>query len=202
MKAYFVNEIFYSIQGEGVRAGMPALFLRFAGCNLRCTKAAQGFDCDTDHAKGFKLTVQEILAELAKAGDGRGCDYVILTGGEPALQLDDELVHELQDAGYYLGIETNGTKALRWPLAWVTISPKRGTEIHQRIADEVKIVLGPGQVPPVELITRIRSDNWLVSPAFNGPNVDPEALKWCVQFCLERPEFRLSVQQHKLWGVR
>src|SRR5512147_1549241 len=98
MNTYRINEIFYSLQGEGVRAGTPALFLRFAGCNQVCTTDTVGFDCDTDHAAGRDMDLAQIVTSLRKAGPG--CEWVVLTGGEPALQVDRELIYGLHAAGY------------------------------------------------------------------------------------------------------
>ena len=107
MKTYAVNEIFYSLQGEGVRAGEPSLFLRFAGCNLTCKVETHGFDCDTEFVSSRKLTADEIVNEL-RALTPR-CKWVILTGGEPGLQVDRELIDRLHDEGFQLAIETNGS---------------------------------------------------------------------------------------------
>jgi organic radical activating enzyme len=198
VKQYLVNEIFYSLQGEGVRAGTPNLFLRFARCNLACAQETHGFDCDTEFVSGRWLGVEEIAAELgALAPD---CRWVVLTGGEPALQVDAELIDALHAAGYRLAIETNGSVALPAELDWVTVSPKVAEHaIRQRRADEVKYVRGYGQAIPE---TVVEADHYLVSPAFDGSDLDRRTLDWCIRLVKENPPWRLSVQQHKLWGVR
>ena len=198
MEKYRINEIFYSVQGEGVRAGCPSLFLRFSKCNLLCTVASHGFDCDTEFESGDDLTTGEIVAALVDlSGD---CRWVVLTGGEPGLQVDDELVDALHCAGYRLAIETNGTVALPSGLDWVTVSPKVPEEaLRQRQADEVKYVRAAGQGIPE---TVVRADHYLISPAFDGDVLRPETLAWCLELVRRNPGWRLSVQQHKGWGVR
>lgn len=198
MKSYRINEIFYSLQGEGVRAGCPSLFLRFSKCNLACTVESHGFDCDTEFESGREMSLQEIIAEL-KASSQR-CGWVVLTGGEPALQVDADLIDALHEAGYKLAIETNGTLPLPEGLDWVTVSPKiEETAIRQRRANEVKYVRVNGQEIPE---TVVEADHYLISPAFEGLRLDPRTLDWCLQLVQRNPPWRLSVQLHKLWGIR
>jgi 7-carboxy-7-deazaguanine synthase len=202
---YLVNEMFYSLQGEGVRTGTSNLFLRFARCNLRCDVEASsvspgGWRCDTEFDSGRRMTTTEILAtahDLAPA-----CRWIIFTGGEPSLQLDAALVHCLQDAGYYLAIETNGTKNLdALALNWICVSPKTAEHtLRQLTAHEVKYVRCAGQGLPVP---RIRAQHYLISPAFEPDgSVLPETVRWCVQLCKDHPPWRLSVQTHKWLQVR
>lgn len=197
MKRFMVKEIFHSIQGEGVRAGTAAVFVRFAGCNLACNVAEHGFDCDTDFVGGTSYTIGELLDEVRHLAAG---GWIILTGGEPALQLDQSLVDVLHAAGYRLAIETNGTRTLPRGLDWVCVSPKPGASVSPYIeADEVKYVLGAGQEPGPQ-VSRI--EHRLVSPAFKGDEADPDAVAWCVEWVLAHPEWRLSYQLHKALGVR
>ncbi len=198
MERYVVNEIFYSLQGEGVRAGTPNLFLRFARCNLACKVETHGFDCDTEFESGRPMTIPEIREELTVLS--ADCRWVVLTGGEPALQVDRELIDALHDAGYQLAVETNGSVALPTGIDWVTVSPKVAEHaIRQRTAREVKYVRGYGQAVPR---TVVEAEHYLISPAFDGPAVDPRTLDWCIQLVRQNPPWRLSVQQHKLWQVR
>lgn len=198
MKNYRINEIFYSLQGEGVRAGSPSLFLRFSKCNLLCTVETHGFDCDTEFESGRDLTIDEILAELA--GLSADCRWIVLTGGEPALQLDTALIDALHQAGYKLAIETNGTVALPDGLDWITVSPKvPETSIKQRTADEVKYVRAVGQPIPE---TVVEATYRLISPAFEDDRLSQETLDWCLELVRSHPDWRLSVQQHKAWGMR
>ena len=198
MKQYAVNEIFYSLQGEGVRAGTPNLFLRFAGCNLTCKQETHGFDCDTEFVSSRKMTIEEIKADLLDLS--RDCKWVILTGGEPALQIDEELVEGLRGDGYKLAIETNGSVELPHGLDWITVSPKVAEHaIRQRTAHEVKYVRGYGQGIPK---TVVQAEHYVISPAFNGMDLDRKTLDWCIRLARENPPWRLSLQQHKLWSIR
>lgn len=198
MDRYLVNEIFYSLQGEGVRAGTPNLFLRLSRCNLACKVETHGFDCDTEFESGRWMNLPEILGEFRQLS--ADCDWVILTGGEPALQVDRELIDILHEAGYKLAVETNGSFELPAGIDWITVSPKVAEHaLRQRRANEVKYVRGHGQAIPK---TVVEADHYLISPAFEGAEVDPRTLDWCIRLCKENPPWRLSVQQHKLWRVR
>jgi 7-carboxy-7-deazaguanine synthase len=202
MMKYVVNEIFYSLQGEGVRAGTPNIFIRFAGCNLKCTVENNGFDCDTEFDSGREMEVDEIRRECERL---TSCKNIILTGGEPALTLERgnrDLTKELKSCGYHLAIETNGTiDVTDWDeIDWVTCSPKVAEHaIKCILAHEVKYVRGYGQAIPR---TCVSAAHKLISPAFNGNTVDHGALQWCVDLVRNNPDWRLSVQQHKLWRVR
>jgi len=198
MKSYRINEIFFSLQGEGARTGQPSLFLRFSKCNLTCKVETHGFDCDTEFESGQDLTVDEILAELKVLT--AECSWVVLTGGEPALQIDRVLIDALHEAGYQLAIETNGTVELPPGLDWVTVSPKVAEHaIRQRVADEVKYVRTYGQALPE---TSVKAEKFWISPAFEGDRVDPRTLEWCVQLVKDNPHWGLSPQMHKFWGLR
>jgi 7-carboxy-7-deazaguanine synthase len=198
MDRYLVNEIFYSLQGEGVRAGTPNFFLRLAKCNLACKVETHGFDCDTEFESGRWMTLPEILEELRQLSEK--CDWIVLTGGEPALQVDREMIDALHAAGYKLAIETNGSVELPAGIDWITVSPKVAEHaIRQRKAHEVKYVRGYGQAVPR---TEVEAEHFLISPAFDGEQLDPRTLDWCIRLCRENPPWRLSVQQHKAWKVR
>lgn len=224
-KTYTVSEIFYSLQGEGVRAGTANVFVRMAFCNLRCDLepgplSPGGFKCDTEFASGRRMTAEEILEEATLIS--RGCRSVIFSGGEPTLQLDAALVglFKARDGGWYTCIETNGTRSLvgyQYPdnpdfrkletfrdmrsiLDWVTVSPKVAEHaIVQRVADELKYVRGYGQGIPKTVVS---APNKLISPAFDGDQPDPRAVRWCIDLVKDNPEWRLSVQQHKGWAIR
>lgn len=194
MKRYLINEIFYSLQGEGVRAGTANLFVRFAKCNLACNVAEHGFDCDTDFEAGDWYERDELLAELQRTAS----TWVLLTGGEPSLQVDRPLIDDIHSVGRKVAIETNGTRPLPRGIDWVCVSPKPGTPIVIPWADEAKHVLAAGQVPE----RRILANHHLVSPAFKGDEIDPDALAWCIDWVRTNPTWRLSCQQHKWWGIR
>ena len=198
VKKYRINEIFYSLQGEGVRAGCPSLFVRFSRCNLQCAVATHGFDCDTEFESGSEMSVEEIVTEVR--GLSRDCQWIVLTGGEPALQVDEALIDALHAAGYRLAIETNGTVALPAGLDWVTVSPKVPEDaLRQRAADEVKYVRAVGQEIPQ---TVVDARHYLISPAFDGDCLRNETREWCLDLVRSHPNWRISVQQHKGWGVR
>jgi 7-carboxy-7-deazaguanine synthase len=199
---YLVNEWFSSLQGEGVRVGEPSLFLRFSKCNMECRTEAGprspgGFDCDTEFESGRWMELEEIVAELHEAGPR--CEWIVLTGGEPALQVDGALIDGLHGAGYRLAIETNGSVELPPGIDWVTVSPKVAEHaIRQRTATEVKYVRCYGQAVPK---TVVKAEHYLISPAFNGADLDARTLDWCIRLCKEHPPWRLTVQQHKLYGI-
>lgn len=195
---YTINEIFHSLQGEGVRAGTANLFLRFTGCNETCRQETHGFDCDTEFASGRQMTLAEILDEFNALTPH--CAWVILTGGEPALQVDRELIDGLHAAGYRLAIETNGSIELPAGIDWITVSPKVAEHaVRQRIAHEVKYVRGHGQGIPR---TVVQAEHKLISPAFDGSGLDARTLEWCIRLVKENPEWRLSIQMHKAWRIR
>lgn len=204
MKSYRINEIFYSIQGEGGRTGEPSIFIRFTGCNLRCAKEPSdrspgGFDCDTEFESGRPMTDAEILAEVQRVGGA--CRWIVFTGGEPALQLTPELVRMFQKEKYQCAIETNGTIDIsELGLDWVCVSPKVAEHaIRQTAAHEVKYVRNVGQAIPR---TRVRAELKYISPAFDAQGLDADTLFWCIELVKENPEWRLSVQSHKAWRVR
>lgn len=212
MKTYVVNELFWSPQGEGMRAGQMSVFIRFTGCNLRCRMeqaedSPGGFDCDTEFASGRKMTPDEIVAEsrgLVGKPDRWFADHhawVVFSGGEPSLQLDSELVESLHAAGFKCAIETNGSRDVSGlNLDWITVSPKVAEHaVRQLSADEVKYVRGYGQAIPKPAC---KATHQLISPAFDGWALDPKAVEWCLKLIKEEPEWRLSMQQHKAWNVR
>lgn len=194
MTTYAIAEIFYSLQGEGARAGCPSVFVRFAGCNLACPW------CDTDFGMKMRLTADQLVDEIRAVGGQ--CLWVVLTGGEPALQVNGALISKLKHAGFRIAIETNGTKVLPPGIDWITVAPKPDepkSAVTQTTATEVKYVLRHGKEVPQVVI---RADHYFISPEFDGDKLVPENLQWCIDLCLKNPALRLSVQQHKAWGVR
>ena len=205
-KAYAVNEIFFSLQGEGARAGTPNVFVRFSGCNLRCdlkrwAKSPGGFACDTEFESGRVMSVSAIVGEARLLAPGAGVG-VIFTGGEPALQLDPKLVAAMRKAGFGpLCIETNGTiDVAPLGLDWISLSPKVAEHaVKVKICSEVRYVRAYGQGLPRP---RAKAAHRFISPAFSGDALDRRTLKWCVDLVKAHPEWALSVQQHKSWGIR
>lgn len=201
MKKYKINEIFYSIQGEGVRAGTANVFVRFSACNLKCSADDEfsGFDCDTEFASGRDYTLPDLISEIGFK-DERISRNVILTGGEPSLQVDDELIDALESNGFYIAIETNGTKELPKGIDWICVSPKSAEHtIRQKSAHEVKYVRHAGQGIPKP---SIEADHYLISPAFEGKKLPAENLAHAIKLCKENPQWRLSLQLHNFLGVR
>ena len=215
-KYYRIKEVFLSLQGEGVRAGTLAVFVRFSGCNLQCAKepgprSPGGFDCDTDFKDGTFSSAEGIVRRIERETPVRG--WVVLTGGEPALQLDLPLVATLHDAGFKLAVETNGSLLLPvdcgkegethdrscFPFDWITVSPKvPELELRQKWADEVKYVRAWGQPLPVP---RCEAPVKLLSPASEGLEIVPQNVAWCLHLLMQDPTWRVTVQMHKAWRL-
>lgn len=197
-RQYRVNDVFLTIQGEGVRCGTAAVFVRFTGCNLQCSmepgdKSPGGFDCDTEFESGRSMPLDE-LVDTVKAEAGE-CRWIVLSGGEPGLQTTEELIDAFHAAGFSLSIETNGSVKLPEGLDWVTVSPKVAEHcIRQRTATEVKYVRGYGQALPATVVT---AQYYIISPAFDGQDLNTRNLQWCIQLVKDNPQWQLSLQQHK-----
>jgi len=177
-----INEIFYSLQGEGAWTGTAIIFIRFSGCNLKCDF------CDTLHEEGKIMSDEEILQELKKYP----CKRICLTGGEPSLQLDQTLVDKLKEAGYTLHIETNGTRPLPNGIDWVTVSPKYKKMVLTQ-ADELKIVyLGQNLS---------EWTNWPAKTRFLQP-CSGENIAEVIAYIKAHPEWRLSLQTHKMINIK
>ena len=207
---YSVKELFLTLQGEGVQSGSRAVFLRFAGCNLWSGReqdraSAQCGFCDTDFVGtdgegGGKFGDAEALADSVEAAWGRGGDdrLVVITGGEPMLQLDSALVEALHDRGFRVAVETNGTLAAVEGLDWICVSPKAGTQVVQRSGNELKLVWPQDGIDPAELESW-RFDHFLVQPMDCADG--KAAVDAAIRLAMERPRWRLSLQSHKLVGL-
>ena len=210
---YSVKEIFYTLQGEGGQAGTPAIFCRFAGCNLwtgreqdRASAICQFCDTDfvgTDGTLGGKFATADALAERIlsqwPAGDSHHL-MVVLTGVEHLLQVDEPLIAALHARGFRISVESNGTVAAPEGIDWLCISPKAGAEWVQRSGQELKLVWPqPGfDLQAIEAGTRF--DRYFLQPMDNVLQADNTAA--CIAQCLQRPAWRLSLQTHKLTGIR
>lgn len=195
-----VNEIFYSLQGEGRYTGTPAVFVRFSGCNLRCDF------CDTDHQKGTDMTEAEIIDDVLRYP----AEHIVITGGEPALQITASLLAALKRAGKTIHMETNGTcrldAAVERLVDWITVSPKFGMMPAIQRIDELKVVFDVDHPEYIEKMTDVcltdgecrylqpcdRNDS-----AFNARN-----MKACIEYIKNNPKWKLSLQTHKLLGIR
>lgn len=206
---YAVKEIFYTLQGEGANAGRPAVFCRFAGCNLwsgreadRATAACKFCDTDfvgTDGLNGAKYASAALLvAACAEAAEPNAPTLVVLTGGEPMLQVDQKLIDAFHDEGFEIAIETNGTIAVPAAVDWICVSPKAGTKIVQTSGHELKLVYPQPQLLP-DAVADLDFARRYIQP-MDGPAKDANT-KAAIQFCLENPEWRLSLQTHKLLGI-
>jgi 7-carboxy-7-deazaguanine synthase len=208
---YSVKEVFYTLQGEGLRAGRPAVFCRFAGCNLWTgreedrAKAVCQF-CDTD----FVGTDGTLGGKFAQAGDlalqvaalwpvGKGHRYVVLTGGEPLLQVDNALIEALHAEGFEIAVESNGTVGVPPGIDWICISPKAGAEWIQRSGHELKLVYPqPGLMP--DTIGDPAFDHLLLQP-MDGLQRHSNT-RAAIAYCQANPRWRLSVQTHKVLEIR
>ena len=209
---YAVHEIFYSLQGEGAQAGRPAVFCRFAGCNLwsgreEDREAAICRFCDTEFVgtAGDGGGVFEGADALAAAieshwpPDGLENRFVVCTGGEPLLQLDDPLLAALRARRFTIAIETNGTRAVPRGVDWICVSPKAGSMLVQRSGDEMKLVFPqPGAEPP--LFESLDFRHWYLQPLDDERR--GEHTEAAIRYCLEHPRWRLSLQRHKFLGLR
>lgn len=192
-----VNEIFYSLQGEGQLAGMPVVFVRLSGCNKAC------YFCDTKHETGEELSIPIIISRIKELT--QDCGMVIFTGGEPLLQLDSDAVEAFIRAGYNVGLETNGSLPIPEGVQfdYVSVSPKvPPMELKKNFpqgANEIRYPLAAGQTPP-PLHILPDAERYYVSPLFNQNLPQKEVIDWCVQFCKDNPDWSLSIQLHKILG--
>lgn len=185
-----VNEIFYSLQGEGVRAGRPSIFIRLSKCNLRCSY------CDTEFDSGEEMTLEEINNYIEKFG----CKWIVWTGGEPTLQLTAEMVTFFKNKGYLQAIETNGTRKVPQGINYITCSPKQHFDRIKALiphAHELRLPLAKGDALP-NISELPKADNYLLSPIFDADKLNKENLDYCVKLIKENPQWSLSVQLHKL----
>lgn len=210
--SYSVKEIFYTLQGEGINAGRPAVFCRFAGCNLwsgreadRASAVCQFCDTDfvgTDGTLGGKYAVPEALAARIEAcwpAAGRGRRLVVLTGGEPLLQVDAPLVEALHARGFEIAVETNGSIEPPAGLDWICVSPKAGAPLNLRHGNELKVVV-PQPGLDLAALAELKFDHLLVQP-MDGP-FRLRNTQLAIEHCLADPRWRLSVQTHKTIGIR
>ncbi|HMI97402.1 MAG TPA: 7-carboxy-7-deazaguanine synthase [Micropepsaceae bacterium] len=207
---YQVKEIYYTLQGEGARAGRAAVFLRFAGCNLwsgreedRSSATCQF--CDTDFVGtagpggGKFSTAAALTAAVAERWTvGQGKPYVVCTGGEPLLQLDAALIDALHGAGFEIGIETNGTLSPPPGIDWICVSPKAGAEFVLKTGNELKLIYPQAGAEP-ENYTDLAFAHFFLQPMDSPARAANTAA--AAAYCLAHPHWRLSLQTHKLIGI-
>ena len=208
---YTVREIFYTLQGEGARTGRPAVFCRFSGCNLwtgrevdRGTAVCRF--CDTEFVgvgpDGGKFATAGELAEAVRAawqGNGRSRPYIVCTGGEPLLQLDRDAIDAFHAAGFEVAVETNGTCLPPAEIDWITVSPKAEARTILTRGDELKLVYPQAGAPPE------RYADWdfgvFYLQPMDGPDLEANT-RAAMEYCLHHPQWRLSLQTHKMLGIR
>lgn len=207
---YSVKEMFYTLQGEGARAGRPSVFVRFAGCNLwsgreqdRAQAICQFCDTDfvgTDGGGGGKFETPAALADAAAAlWPGGGAPYVVCTGGEPSLQLDAALIDVLHARGFEVAIETNGTLPTPAGVDWICVSPKAGAPLAQLTGNELKLVYPQTGAEP-ERFNALAFEHFLLQPMDNAEREGNT--RAAIAYCLTHPQWRLSLQTHKQLGLR
>jgi 7-carboxy-7-deazaguanine synthase (Cx14CxxC type) len=212
---YAVKEIFYTLQGEGAQAGRAAVFCRFAGCNLwsgrepdRAQAVCRFCDTDfvgTDGIGGGKFATADALAQAVRAlwptpntPTPGGTPLVVCTGGEPLLQLDEPLIHALHAQGFEIAVETNGTLPIPHGLDWVCVSPKAGSQQMASTGDELKLVFPQPDAMP-ERFETLAFRHFFLQP-MDGPLQEAHT-QAAVAYCLAHPQWRLSLQTHKLLGI-
>ena len=190
-----INEIFYSIQGEGRNAGRAAVFIRFSGCNIKCPF------CDTKHQKGKEMSDLEIINQIAKYP----CRFVILTGGEPTLYVDADFVDKLHHKGYEVAIETNGTNIVPANVDFVTLSPKfefvKKSNIKQLVCDELKVIFN--SVNNMDAYNVITTKYKYIQPCDTGDDdTNQMHIVNAIKFVQDNPDWRLSLQLQKILSIR
>lgn len=201
---FTVNDIYWAIHGEGFQLGHPSVFVRFSGCNMACDltsseKSPGGFVCDTEFRSGQQMSLSELVDSVIEIA--RGTKHLTFTGGEPALQLTKELVDTFRHRGFRCAIETNGSINIdHLGLDWVTVSPKVAEHgVKQLTANELRYVRSAIQSIPRPSCEAV---NRYLSPVFNGDEIDRASLDRCIKLIRENPEWKLSVQLHKLLGFQ
>lgn len=211
--SYTVKEIFYTLQGEGANSGRAAVFCRFAGCNLWTGREQDRADavctfCDTDFVgvgpDGGKFQDAEALAAAVEAAwQTRSAShaerFVVCTGGEPLLQLDVNAISALHRRGFYVAVETNGTQPAVPGIDWTCVSPKASTTLEITSGDELKLVYPQPTAMP-ERFAKLKFNHFFLQP-MDGPALE-ENTAAAIQYCLDYPQWRLSVQMHKVAGIR
>ena len=210
MRSYAVKELFYTLQGEGAQAGRPAVFCRFTGCNLWsgreqhrhravcqfCDTAFVGMDGELGGRYGDARALASRIASLWPTGEAYR--FVVLTGGEPLLQVDEALVTALHERGFEVAVETNGTLPLRAPIDWVCVSPKAGAPLVLTRGSELKLVYPQVAAPP-EAFAELEFEHFFLQP-MDGPQLAANTAA-TLEYCRAHPRWRMSLQTHKVLAI-
>lgn len=208
-KTYKVKEIFYSLQGEGFHTGKPGIFIRFSDCNLwsgleidRANAICKFCDTDfkgTDGENGGVYSLFGLIGKIKELTEPSGCNFLIFTGGEPLLQVDNQIISALKESGFYLSLETNGTIRVPEGIDWITVSPKQGARLRQIQGDELKLVFPQEGLDP-EYFFQFNFTHFLLQPKY-GEDLELNT-QLALQYCLSKPKWRLSLQTHKYLNIK
>lgn len=195
-----ISEIFYSLQGEGARIGTPTVFIRTSGCKAKNACYALGIKCDTEFESGKENTIEEILSWLQL--NAPQCTEITWTGGEPTDQLTDEIVQFFKEKGYYQAIETSGLNKVPAGIDFICVSPKVAEHVIKKNfpegVDELRYVRHKGQTIPEP---SIKAKHYWISPHSDGFTINSDNLQHCIDLCIENGQWKLSLQNHKIWNV-
>ena len=195
-----VSEIFYSLQGEGARIGTPTIFIRLQGCKAKHACAKAGIKCDTEFESGKELNCNDILKWIEE--NGNNCKEITWTGGEPTDQLNNDILYFFKENGFYQAIETSGLNPVPSGIDFICVSPKVAEHVILKNfpsgVNELRYVRHKGQSIPQP---SIKANHYWISPHSDGFNINSENLKHCIELCLNNPNWKLSLQNHKIWNV-
>ena len=195
-----VSEIFYSLQGEGVRTGTATIFIRLQGCSAKNACYASGIRCDTEFESGKEMTLKEVIDWCKQ--NAEPCKEITWTGGEPCDQLTEEIIAYFKNKGYYQAIETSGLKPVPKGIDFICVSPKVAEHVVKKNfpdkVDELRYVRHQGQEIPQPSIT---ANHYWISPHSDGFTINEKNSQHCINLILKNPQWKLSIQNHKIWNV-
>ena len=195
-----VSEIFYSLQGEGLRVGTPTVFIRLQGCKAKNACFAMGIKCDTEFESGKEMLLTDIESWIEKYGNT--CNEITWTGGEPLDQLTEEIINYFKEKGFYQAVETSGLHPAPNGLDFICVSPKVAEHVIKKNfpngVTELRYVRHKGQSVPEPSISAL---HYWISPHSDGFTINTENLKHCINLCIENPKWKLSIQNHKVWNI-
>ena len=205
---YSIKEIYKTIQGEGAQSGQSAVFVRFSGCNLWSGKEKHRDDaickfCDTDFVgtdgvNGGKYSIETLITKIQELWDSEEEAYVVFTGGEPMLQLDQKLITACKEVNFITAIETNGTIKIDFDIDWICVSPKAGSELLVNKGNELKVVY-PQDKFDLKSFETLSFDHFFLQPMDSKDKINNT--ENAIKFCLKNPKWKLSIQQHKILGI-